>query len=161
MSSKHKSTPCNFTRDLVRHGHVTLNVTYPISGSEFEEKSGSRSQSLAGHHQAGQCGSRFWSLLGQRTIRGKPYQHRRPCLFLSSSPPYIHSLNPRCRCHVGSGIGLCDNQNGSLQLHSGSTSSVVNRSTAAGPESSCQTHHWHRNTTARHSCAIESALAPS
>ena len=52
----------------------------------------------------------------------------------------IHPSNPRCRCHVGSGVGFCDNQNGLLQLHSGSTSSVVNRSTATGPECSRQTH---------------------
>ena len=58
-------------------------------------------------------------------------------------------------------IGFCDNQNGLLQLHSGSTSSVVNRSTATGPECNRQTHHWHRNTRAHHSCASESALAPS
>ena len=115
----------------------------------------------ARHHQAGQCGSRSWSLLGQRTIHGTSYQHRRPCLFLPSSPPQIHPSNPRCRCHVGSGIGFCDNQNGLLQLHSSSASSVVNRSTATGPECSRQTHHWHRNTRAHHSCASESALAPS
>ena len=24
----------------------------------------------------------------------------------------LHLANPRCRCHVGSGIGFCDNQNG-------------------------------------------------
>ena len=39
-------------------------------------------------------------------------------------------------------------------------SSVVNRSTATGPECSRQTHHLHRNTRTHHSCASESALAP-
>ena len=73
----------------------------------------------------------------------------------------IHPSNPRCRYHVESGVGFCDNQNGLLQLHSGSTSSVVNRSSATGPECSRQTHHWHRNTRAHHSSASESALAPS
>ena len=48
---------------------------------------------------------------------------------------------------------ICDNQNGLLQLHSGSTSSVVNRSAATGPECSRQTHHWHWNTRAHHSSA--------
>ena len=67
----------------------------------------------------------------------------------------------KLRCDVGSGVGFCDNQNGLLQLHSGSTSSVVNRSTATGPECSRQTHHWHRNTRAHYSSASESALAPS
>ena len=53
---------------------------------EFQENRRSRSQSLhrARHHQAGQCGSRSWSLLGQRTIHETSYQHRRPCLFLPS-----------------------------------------------------------------------------
>ena len=51
---------------------------------EFEENRWSRSQSL---HQAGQCGSRSWSLLGQGTIHGTPYQHRRSCLLLPSLPP--------------------------------------------------------------------------
>ena len=38
---------------------------------------------------------------------------------------------------------------------------VINRSTATGPECSRQTHHGHRNTRTHHSCALESALAPS
>ena len=101
---------------------------------EFEENRRSRSRSLhrARHHQAGLCGSRSGSLLGQQTIHlfiyllhfycavsnmhkisfdgahtwitqcispnpmhqsngllvhGTPYQHRRPYLFLPSSPP--------------------------------------------------------------------------
>ena len=74
---------------------------------------------------------------------------------------YIHPTNPRCQCHVGSGIGFCDNQNGLLQLHSGSTSSVVNWSIATCPECGCQTHYWHQNMRTHHSCASESALASS
>ena len=60
---------------------------------------------------------------------------------------------------VWSGIGFCDNQNGLLQLYSGSTSSIVNRSTATCPECGSQSHYWHRNTRTYHSCASESALA--
>ena len=72
------------------------------------------------------------------------------------------ALNPSVESSVPmSGVGFCDNQNGLLQLHSGSISSVVNRSTATGPECSRQTHHWHWNTRAHHSSASESALAPS
>ena len=41
----------------------------------------------------------------------------------------------------------------SLQLHSGSTPSVINRSTATCPECGYHTHHWHRNTRTRHSRA--------
>ena len=35
----------------------------------------------------------------------------RACFFHLRPPPQIHPSNPRCRCHVGSGVGFCDNQN--------------------------------------------------
>ena len=113
------------------------------------------------HHQAGQCCSWSWCVLGQRAIHGTPCQHRRSCMLFSSSPTQIHTANPRCRCHVGSGIGFCNDQNGLLQLHSGSTASVDNWSTAACPECCRQTHNWHRNSRSHHSCSPESARAPS
>ena len=40
-----------------------------------------------GPDQAGECGSRSWNVLGQRTIHGSPYQHRRSRLLFPSSPP--------------------------------------------------------------------------